>query len=499
VTSTCEITTLTIPARSTYVPVASSYVQAVASHFGFDDGEGRQLADAFSLLLKDLLDHAFEPNNTEEVHISCERIPMGLKTVIREKGLPLAPDELPTLAASRHSGFPLRLGEHLTYVQDAWDEAFFQNLGPAGAAVQLVKYSTGSRVEPVSGPTPAAPPQPIPGPGEPESFQVRPFIPADAQAVVRLFYRTYGYSYPHEYLYYPERLTALNTEGSLRSLIAVSHEGELAGHIALFLSPDHPSLAEIGAAVVNPDSRGHSCLLQLTEHALAEARQCQLQALFGQAVTNHTYSQKVAESFQFTPCGLLVGYGPASLTFKKIHEDLPQRESLLLLYRGLIPISPIAIYAPARHEEWIRKIYAGLGMKPAILTPPGDLQGNLPGQGHIELSTYQTTGTATIRVKSIGQETPEDIRHALKHLCQARFEVIQLNIDLGQPGAPELISRCEPLGFFVGGILPGLNDAQTMILQYLNNVPIDYDQIQLYSPLAQEILTYVKGLDPNRL
>jgi len=53
--------------------------------------------------------------------------------------------------------------------------------------------------------------------------------------------------------------------------------------------------------------------------------------------------------------------------------------------------------------------------------------------------------------------------------------------------------------FFFAGILPGLNDAQTMILQYLNNVPIDYDQIQLYSPPAQEILTCVRGLDPNRL
>lgn len=497
-TSSNEISTLTIPARSSYIGVASSYVQAVASHLGFDDEQSNQLAEAFSLLLKDLLVHAFEPSTTQEVHISCEQVPMGLKAVIREKGLPLTPDELPTLDASRRSRFRLHLGNHITCVQDAWDEAIFQNLGPAGASVQLVKYSTGSRFKPVTESCSVTPLPAKSGPGSPESFQVRPFIPADAQAVVRLFYQTYGYSYPHEYLYYPERLIALNTEGSLRSFVAVSPHGELAGHIALFFSRDHPSLAEIGAAMVNPDLRGHSCLLQLTECALAEARKSQLPALFGQAVTNHTYSQKVAESFHFKPCGILVGYGSASLTFKKIHEDLPQRESLLILYRSLEPISPVTIYPPDRHKEWVRQIYAGLGMDPIILSPPDDLQANLPHQGHIQLSTFQTIGTATICVNVIGPETPEDIRHTLRHLCQGRFESILLDIDMGQPGAPDLITYCETLGFFVAGIMPGFNDAQTLILQYLNNVPLDYDKIQLFSPQAQEIQAYIRGRDPNQ-
>lgn len=495
-TSRSEISTLIIPARLSYGAVAASYVQAVAGHLGFDGKQSHQLAETFGLLLKDLLVHAFEPDTTQDVHISCEQIPMGLKAVIREKGLPLAPDELPSLHARRRSSFPFHLGNHLTCVQDAWDEALFQNLGPAGASVQLVKYRLGSRSIPVPESNLTTPLH-ANGQGEPESFQVRPFIPADAQAVVRLFYQTYGYSYPHEYLYYPERLTALNSEGTLRSFVAVSPHGELAGHIALFFSRDHHSLAEMGAAVVTPGSRGHSCLLQLTEYALAEARKCQLRALFVQAVTNHSYSQRVAESIHFIPCGLLVGYGSSSMTFKKIHEDLPQRESLLLLYRSLEPVSPVALYPPDQHKEWICSLYAGMRRDPIILPPPSDLQASLPCQGLIELSTFQTIGTATIRVKSIGKDTREDIRHTLKHLCQGHFESILLDIDMGQPGAPDLITCCETLGFFVAGILPGFNDAETIILQYLNNVPIDYDQIQVASPRAQEIKTYIRERDPN--
>jgi serine/threonine-protein kinase RsbW len=500
VTSVCEVSALTIPARSSYVQVASAYVQAVACHFGFSDEQSRQLAEALGLILKDLMVHAFEPNNSQEVHISCEYLPVGLKAVIKEQGLPLAQEELPSLDASRRSAFPKRLGDQLACVQDVWDEASFQNKGPAGAAVQLVKYFSGCGVEPATGLYLVSPDAtPVPGPGEPETFQVRPFTPADAQAVVRLFYLTYGYSYPHEYLYYPERLIALNATGSLRSLVAVSPQGELAGHVALFFSPDHPNLAEIGAGVVNPDFRGHRCLQQLTEQALAEAQQCHIQALFGQLVTNHTYSQKVAETFDFKPCGLLVGCGSASLSFKKIHEDLSQRESLILMYRGIRPISPVSIYLPTQHTEWISRLYAWLGMNPLILSPPGDLKATLPLQGHLELITYPDSGIAVIKVGAIGRETPDDIRHTLKHLCQARFDVIQLQMDLGQPAVPELAVHSETLGFFLAGLLPGLNGAQTLILQYLNNVPIDYDQIRLDSLQAQEVLAYVKGLDPNLL
>jgi serine/threonine-protein kinase RsbW len=35
------------------------------------------------------------------------------------------------------------------------------------------------------------------------------------------------------------------------------------------------------------------------------------------------------------------------------------------------------------------------------------------------------------------------------------------------------------------------------MLQYLNNVPIDYDAIQVKSAMAKKLLAYVKEQDPN--
>jgi serine/threonine-protein kinase RsbW len=254
----------------------------------------------------------------------------------------------------------------------------------------------------------------------------------------------------------------------------------------------------MGAAVVHPDFRGHGCLRQLTEYALDEARRRQLHGLCGRPVTSHTFSQQAAEGDGFIPCGLLLGFGPAFLSFKKIHEDLSQRESLVLIYRSLIPAPPPRIFLPPRHRDFLLYLYAGLGMSPETLPLPA--AASLPGTpGHLDLNAYQAAGSAVIRLKAVGPDTPVELTRTLKHLCQARFEAILLELDLSRPEAALLVPAAESLGFFFAGLLPGGSGAQTFLLQYLNNVPLDYDRIQLHSPRAREILAYVKQADPNRL
>ena len=48
-------------------------------------------------------------------------------------------------------------------------------------------------------------------------------------------------------------------------------------------------------------------------------------------------------------------------------------------------------------------------------------------------------------------------------------------------------------------MLPGgLKDGDALILQYLNNVPIDYDAIQLDSDISKKILKHIRDKDPNK-
>ena len=171
----------------------------------------------------------------------------------------------------------------------------------------------------------------------------------------------------------------------------------------MFFSKENTTLAEIGAAVVHPEFRGHGCLRQLTDYALTEARRRQFQALSGRPVTNHTYSQQVSESLGFKPCGLLVGFGPAFLSFKKIHDNLTQRESMVLIYRSLVQTSPGKIFPPPRHQDFILQLYAGLGLIPDHRVTHASefpLTGSEPGS--MTVTTYQTAGIAIIKLKEIG-------------------------------------------------------------------------------------------------
>jgi serine/threonine-protein kinase RsbW len=56
----------------------------------------------------------------------------------------------------------------------------------------------------------------------------------------------------------------------------------------------------------------------------------------------------------------------------------------------------------------------------------------------------------------------------------------------------------EKRGFFFAGILPSSRFGDALILQYLNNVAIDYDKIHLQSDMAKEICRYIQTLDPYR-
>jgi serine/threonine-protein kinase RsbW len=72
-------------------------------------------------------------------------------------------------------------------------------------------------------------------------------------------------------------------------------------------------------------------------------------------------------------------------------------------------------------------------------------------------------------------------------------------LNLADPLTPRFAEQFEELGFFFVGVLPaGLPDGDALVLQYLNNVPIDYARIQLASDLAREILGYIRNHDPNR-
>ena len=105
---------------------------------------------------------------------------------------------------------------------------------------------------------------------------------------------------------------------------------------------------------------------------------------------------------------------------------------------------------------------------------------------------------ARMIIDRYGRNIVSELRNKVKEICRQKTEIINLFLNLSNPLTGTYTPHFEKLGFFFAGILPGgLKDGDALILQYLNNVPIDYSAIQVKSAIAQKLLAYVRHHDPN--
>ena len=490
--ASCEFSILTIPGDSRYAGVAARYAVEVARLVGFDDRARDQIFQGLQLVLPALMTYSFEPGERAAIDVSCERIPAGLKIVLRDKGLPFGDME-------GAAGVP---DSRVLALRDHFDEILFNNLGPGGKEVVLIKhlrddslsdYEAACRLQP---PDPAEASRPIPQAAA--GCTVRPMEPSEALEVAKTVYRTYGYSYAHDYIYYPEKIVALNASGEVHSALAVTEANEIAGHGALSRWRDNPLIAELGQGVVVPKLRSRGCFAKLTEYLIGTARSRGFAGIFGAAVTVHPFSQKTALQQGLKDCALFLCLVPPTVDFKGLKTVPPARGSMLVQFKYLGEPPAAKVYAPAQHADMLRAIYANLDATsiPQICTTSADVTDE--GESVYKINLIRSLNFARIRLDRYGQDIVADIRLKLRELCLQRWDVIHLVMPLSDPKTAHLCGRFEELGFFFAGILPlGLASGDSLILQYLNTFSACYGAIQTASRFASDLVAYVQARDPN--
>jgi hypothetical protein len=331
-----------------------------------------------------------------------------------------------------------------------------------------------------------------------QEYEIRRLEPREAIQVARCVYRAYGYSYPNEDLYYPERIVHLNQTGDLVSAVAVDATGEVVGHYALEREAAGP-VAESGQAIVSPAHRGRRLMERMRAFLEDEGGRVGLCGIYGQPVTTHVFSQRVNESFGSRVCGVSLGLAPRSVSFKGIQtEPLPQRESVMLYFKYLGPVPGVVVYAPAHHRPALERIYAGLDAPVELRADPGDAPFDVRAYANgvnaeqVDVSLKPDYGLGTIRVRQIGPDSGSAVRRLRRELAESGAEAIFLELPLAQPGAPALCRAAEREGFFFSGLGPSFaRDGDALRLQYLS-VPLDTASLQIASPLGRELLAYVE-------
>ncbi|MDX1709157.1 MAG: ATP-binding protein, partial [Desulfobacterales bacterium] len=226
VESKCEYSSMQIPAELKYASAAAAYVCEIARTIGMQKQEIDSLEKGIVEAISALIEYSIEAGEKGILDVFCERIPEGFKVSLRDKGLPFSTvrEEL-SVTEDRVGDIP-GMAAPIARLKNYLDEIRLHNLGTDGKALILIKHLKNKSITDYYAACDLEPYEPSAAPitlsAEPSKCSVRRMRSADAAEVSKTIYRTYGYTYPHDYVYYPEKIIALNESGRVFSAVAVA-------------------------------------------------------------------------------------------------------------------------------------------------------------------------------------------------------------------------------------------------------------------------------------
>ncbi len=483
-----------IPNDMAAVSLATDLASSVLRRLGLDpeDREGIELA--LTEELGTIIRLGFLPDERQEIEVELSLDGTDFRIAIRDHGLPYTMNELPDFVPEPATPEPDSVdgqGEFLARMM--MDEVRHLNHGKDGKETVLLKSLADTHASEIfqeAETTPSSVEEPRPLPPD---LEIRAVRPDEARDVSECVYFGYGLSYVYEDLYYPERVKALIESGEVTSVMALSESDGILGHIALFRPSPEATVSEWGMAVVDPAYRGQGLMTTMVEAILTEGKRQELAGLFAHSVTSHPATQKICRKYAFHDTALLLGYAPKSLKFRKMKEELPQRESTMINFRYLREPEAVELHLPTWHEAMLTRIYDPFGLEIRDGTPSAEA-----ASSHSRLESRLTAylNMADIILRTAGKDFPEVLRHRLMVFRLKGTDVVYLHLDLEDHDTPEACRAAETLGFFFAGVQQGHPFDHTLTLQYLHDLEIDYEAITVVSDTARALRDYIRDLDP---
>jgi serine/threonine-protein kinase RsbW len=377
------------------------------------------------------------------------------------------------------------------------DDLTFRNLGPQGKETVMIKYLPDAAAE--INRLDITPEKQTPGIiSEKIEYDVRGLEEHEAIEVSKCAYKTHGYTFFDDHIYYPERLVEMNRKSEMISAVAVTRDHVFMGHAALLYQYPEDTVAELTFVFVNVEFRGQGALNRLVDYLFNVPKTRELRGIYAYAVTNHIFTQKSLIKFKINDCGILLATSPSSWKFKGISsEDASQRISVALGFRYMVPPVQYDLYVPEHHKDMIAKLYDNLGVAHNFIVPSDDLLTAYGPDSIIHSSANELESCAEIFIESYGPDVMLQLRKILRGFCLQHIAAINLFLKLKDPLTYRMTAGFENMGFFFAGILPESLIGDALVLQYLNNVDLDYSKILLVSDVAKELLVYISDRDPN--
>lgn len=458
------------------VEAAAQAARAVGVGAGLELADADRLASAVDATCRLAIELGFDDPADAEVTVVVLEGPTGLAVRITDEGLPftLATEgDESALAARVAQATGLGVASVVDHIAvDHRDE---------GTTIELHVRPDPSVLEHLASAGDVGT-DPVPDDVE---ITYRPLERADCESLARCVWRVYRYTYVADYLYHPDRVWSLVEQGWLRSWVAVDPDGEVVAHIGLVIEEPGTRLGDATLALTDPRYRHHHLMEGVGALMFGALAESDLLGTFAEAVTTHTITQRGSVRTGAIETGILLGFIPATMSYRGIAEDLGgNRQSAVLNYhlRREAPSRTVAL--PLRYADELREKLAAGGLDRAEV-PPAPAEPDTTTEARVELDPPRHL--ATIIVTRAGADMVEVVDRHRRDLCAAGTEIVYAELPLGDPAAADAVDDLVARGFFYGGVLPERRDGDVLRLQYLD-VDVDPSVIQLYSDEARRLL-----------
>jgi anti-sigma regulatory factor (Ser/Thr protein kinase)/GNAT superfamily N-acetyltransferase len=477
-----QLVKLTLQAEEKFLGPALNFTEHFLSLLKLTDKECKNLRLATEEACINVIQHAFDPDEEGTFDLSILQRPNKIVIAIEDHGLPVDFREI----ESKGSGLGIKFMKAFT------DEIHFINQWQQGKRIELIKntsvkditqYLTTDEKRQID----TAEVVKV----EDAKFNFRFLKAEDSIPLARCVYRSYGYSYPVEAMYYPERLREYIESGILKSCIVEDEQGEIIGHLGLTYEYPGAKNADSGKAVVDPRYRGHKLFKRMKDFLIDFAKESGMYGIFSECVSVHPYTQKGNLTLGGHELGVILGFGPTTVNYKKIETKTNnKRQAVVMFYLRTNPEPLRDVYLPAKHHEIVKEIIDVNELNRTIKELPNKI--DFPEISRFEQEIAAGFGIARFKIIEPGKDFKAAIKYKLNELCQEGISCILLDMDLSEPYNAFVYADLEELGFFFSCIIPEMTEKGDIIrYQYLNNVPVDPSQINTAGPFGKKLVEYV--------
>ena len=474
---------LILPNRLESLHCVQGFAREKAAELGFSKDGIKKVELILEEAICNVLDHAYQPEEETTYEVIFRREPGKLVIGVEDHGLPF---DLESAREGALAGVGLRLAGAFA------DELHFVNLGRRGKRVEIVKNLPAKDVSGYLSEEERAGTQTDQALAVAE-VQIRPAGHEDAVGVSRCVYRTYGYSDPREFIYYPERFREMLASGLVESRVAVTQDGEVAGAWFINRTRQGSPVGETGRGIVDPRFRGRHLFEAIVREVLDGVRAAGMYGLVTRPVTNHPYSQKALIPFGAAATAVLLAYVPESVVFRAMtQERLTHRQTVLVEYLKLADGPKREVHAPQHHAAMIRRIFGGAGLSREFHAGPGPRnRADLPERTRLNIHAMPDLGQAHVAVAEYGRDFEAQVRLALEKILSGGYPVTYLDLPLENPWTATMVAPVEALGLSFAGVVPELSGGDVLTFQHVTDRRLDRSRIEVASDFGKELFEYV--------